>query len=221
MMVRTNEDRRLQRWGAAAGIVGPLCLAGYFGAPALAGWPYAGASPDMLSAYARSHAILFYAGGWLQATGALLSVLFFIALLHLSGRRNGFAGSVVNVGAAVLLAVVLIEAALLEAVPMAAASGDRITVATTFALSNGVFARIFPLAPAPLLFAGIGFAIRGTGVLPDRLVTAALAIAALFVLSGVAAIFGTAGLVLAIVMSIVEALWILAGGAVLAARGLR
>ena len=29
-------------------------------------------------------------------------------------------------------------------------------MATAFALSNGVFARIFPLAPAPILFTGIG-----------------------------------------------------------------
>ncbi|HEX6348785.1 MAG TPA: hypothetical protein VF160_05265 [Candidatus Dormibacteraeota bacterium] len=215
------EDRRLQGWSAAAGILGPLLLGAYFGAPALAAWPYAGASPDALVAYARSHAILFYAGGWLQATGALLSIAFFVALTHLSGRRDELAAVAVYVGGATLLAVVLVEAALLEAVPMAAANGDRITVATTFALSNGVFARIFPLAPAPLVFAGIGFALRGTNLLPGPLVTAALVIAALFVVSGIAAIFGTAGLVLAIVMSIVEAIWILASGVTLAARAWR
>lgn len=216
-----NGDRRLLRWGAAAGIVGPLLLAAYFAAPALAGWPYAGASPEALTAYARSHAVLFYAGGWLQATGAVLSALFFLTLLRLSAHRDELVSAVVYVGAAVLLAVVLIEAALLEAVPMAAANADRITVATTFALSNGVFARIFPLAPAPMLFAGIGFALRSTDVLPGLLVNAALVIAALFVLSGVAAIFSTAGLILAIVMSIVEAVWILSAGVALAARAWR
>ena len=101
---------------------------------------------------------------------------------------------------------------------MAAASGDRSTVAVTFALSNGVFARIFPLAPAPMVFAGIGFALRGTALLPAPMVTAALVIAFLFVLAGVAAIFGTAGLILAIVMSIVEAVWILSAGVAVAAR---
>jgi hypothetical protein len=55
--------------------------------------------------------------------------------------------------------VVVIEAALLEAVPMAAANGDQAIVATAFALSNGVFARIFPLAPAPAA-AAIAFARR-------------------------------------------------------------
>ena len=212
------ENRRVLRWGAAAGVVGPLLLVAYFAAPALAGWPYAGASPGTLTAYALSHAVLFYAGGWLQATGALLSVVFFVALLHSSPDRDQLVAALVYIGGAVLLAVVLVEAALLEAVPMAAANGDRITVATTFALSNGVFARIFPLAPAPMLFAGIGFALRRTAILPVVFATAALVIAALFVLSGVAAIFATAGLILAIVMSIVEAIWILAAGVALAAR---
>lgn len=101
---------------------------------------------------------------------------------------------------------------------MAAANGDRITVATTFALSNGVFAQIFPLVPAPMLFAGVGWVLHGTDVLPPSLVRAALVIAALFVLAGVVAIFATAGLILAIVMSIVEAAWILAAGVTLATR---
>lgn len=64
------DDHRILRWGAAAGIVGPQLLTAYFTAPALAGWPYSGASPEALTAYARSHSLLFYAGGWLQATGA-------------------------------------------------------------------------------------------------------------------------------------------------------
>lgn len=214
-------DRRLRRWGAGFGIAGPLLLAAYFGAPAVAGWPYAGASPATLTAYARAHAVLFYAGGWLQATGALLSVLFFLTLLRLSPDVDELVKAVVYVGAAVLLSVVLIEAALLEAVPMAAAANDQVTVAATFALSNGVFARIFPLAPAPLLFAGIGLALRSAGLLPAVLVNAALVIAGLFVVSGIAAIFGTAGLILAIVMSIIEAVWILAAGLTLAARARR
>lgn len=194
--------------GAAAGVTGPILLVIYFAVPALAGWPYAGASPQRLIAYANSHTLLFYAGGWLQATGAVLSILFFLTLLRRSGTAGQLSGLVTMVGAAVLLAVVLIEAALLEAVPVAAQAGDAATVATTFALSNGVFARIFPLAPAPLLFAGIGFALR-PAVLGTGFARSAQIIAALFVIAGVAAIFGTPGLVFAIVMSVVQAIWIL------------
>lgn len=199
---------RLRRLGVLSGIGGPVLLVVYFATPVLTGWPYAGATPDQLIAYAAGHELLFYAGGWLQATGALLSIVFFLVLLQLTGALTRLAGLATLVGAALLLSVVVIEAALLEAVPMAAAAGDRATVATTFALSNGVFARIFPLAPAPLLFAGIGFALLGTPVLRSGFARSALVVAALFVLAGIAAVFGTPGLIFAIVMSVVEALWI-------------
>jgi hypothetical protein len=188
----------------------------YFVAPTVSGWPYAGASPGDLVRYAQAHELLFYAGGWLQATGALLSIVFLLVLLQLSGSRNTLAGLATIVGAALLLAVVVIEAAFLEAVPMAAVAGDRATVATSFALSNGVFARIFPLAPAPLLFVGIGFALRPAAVLPRLFGTSALVVAGLFELAGIAAIFGSPGLIFAIVMSVVEAIWILSAGIALA-----
>jgi hypothetical protein len=49
-----------------------VLLAAYFIAPALTNWPYAAESPGKLTAYATAHHLLFYVGGWLQATGALL-----------------------------------------------------------------------------------------------------------------------------------------------------
>ena len=137
-------------------------------------------------------------------------------MLQLSGTRGTLAGSAALTGCALLLSVVMIEAAMLEAVPIAAANGDRATVATAFALSNGVFARIFPLAPAPLVFAGIGFALSGTSILPRVFPRTAVLIAGLFLIAGLAAVFATAGLILAIVMSVVEAVWIAAAAIALA-----
>jgi hypothetical protein len=107
-----------------------------------------------------------------------------------------------------LLSVVVIEAAMLEAAPVAAANGDPATVATGFALSNGGFTRIYPLAPAPLVFAGIGFALYQTGIPPRVFARTALLIAGLFLIAGLAAVFGTAGLTFATAMSVTEALWI-------------
>jgi hypothetical protein len=212
----SQPERRLRVLGAVAGITGPVLLAVYFTAPALVHWPYAGASPAKLIAYATAHRLLFYGGGWLQATGALVSIVFFLVLLQLSGARGTLAGAAALTGCALLLSVVAIEAALLEAVPIAAANGDQATVATTFALSNGVFARIFPLAPAPLVFAGIGFALSRTSILPRVFARTAVLIAGLFLISGLAAVFGPAGLILAIVMSVVEAVWIAAAAIALA-----
>src|SRR5690348_12126453 len=78
---------RLRSWGSVAGILGPVLLVVYFSTPAFVHWPFAGASPAALTDYANSHSLLFYVGGWLQVTGAVLSVLFFLVLLQLSGAR--------------------------------------------------------------------------------------------------------------------------------------
>jgi hypothetical protein len=204
--------------GAAAGIAGTVLLVAYFTVPALVHWPAAGESPGKLLAYATAHRLLFYVGGWLQATGSLLSIVFYLVLLELSGARGRLAGSAVLTGCALLLAVVMIEAALLEAVPVAAANGDQATVATTFALSNGAFTRIFPLAPAPLLFAGTGLALSRTGILPRVFARSALLIAGLFLLAGLAAVFGSAGLIFAIVMSVGQAVWTAAAAIALARK---
>ncbi len=202
-------ERRLRMLGALAGIIGSLLLIFYFITPVLLGnWPSAGESPGKLAAYATAHRTLFYLGGWLQGTGALLSVVFLLVLLQRTGARRTLAGSATLIGCAVLLSVVAVEAAMLVAVPVAAAKGDHATVATGFELASGVFVRIYPLIPAPLVFAGIGFALSGTSVLPPVFARAAVLISALFLVSGLAAVFGAAGLVFATVMSVVEAIWI-------------
>lgn len=203
-------DVALRRLGVTGGLLGPALLTIYFAAPAFTGWPYSGAAPHTLVAYARSHDLLFYAGGWLQVTGAALSVVLFLVLLQFSRARNEFAGLLTVVGAALLLSVVTIEAAFLEEVAVAAKAGDASTVATTFALSNGVFVRIFPLAPAPLLFVGVGLVLWNGDVLHPWYARTAVAVAILFEVAGVAAIFGSVGLIFAIVMSVLQEVWIVA-----------
>jgi hypothetical protein len=164
----SQPGRRLRILGALAGITGPMLLVAYFTAPALVGWPSAGASPGKLITYATAHRLLFYSGGRLQVTGALLSIVFFLVLLQLSGARATLAGSATLTGCALLLSVVAIEAAMPEAVPIAAANGDQATVATTFALSNGVFARIFPLARHRWSSPGSGSPCPGPASCPVR-----------------------------------------------------
>jgi hypothetical protein len=213
--------RRLRLLAALAGIAGPVLLAAYFTIPALISWPSATESAGKLTAYADAHRLLFYVGGWLQVTGTLLSIAFILVLLQFSGASGRLAGSATRIGCAVLLAVVAIEAALLEAVPVAAANGAEAAAVTAFQLSNGVFARIYPLAPAPLVFAGIGFALYRSSVLPRVFARTAVLISALFLIAGLAAVFGPPGLILAIVMSVVEAIWIPAAAIAFARRTAR
>jgi hypothetical protein len=213
--------RRSLMLGALAGIAGPVLLAAYFFTPVFITWPSPTESAAKIAAFAAAHQTLFFVGGWWQVTGALLSVVFLLMLLQVSGARRTLAGSVTLIGCAVLLSVVVVEAALLEAVAVAAAHGDHATVATGFLLSNGVFTRIYALAPAPLVFAGIGFCLSGTAILPRMFARTAVLISGLFLIAGLAAVFATAGLIFAEVMSATEAIWIPAAAIVFARRTAR
>jgi hypothetical protein len=205
-----SANRPLSKFGALCGIVGPLLLTMYFATPVFVSWPSADTPAEQLVQFAKTHEVLFYLGAWLQCTGALLSVVFFLVLVQLAGAQRHLAGLTTIVAVALLLAVVVFEAAMLVAVPFGAANNDTATVATTFALSNGVFVRVFPLAPAPAVFASVGAVLLRSRVLPMGFAWAALVVAALFEVAGIAAIVATAGLILAIVMSIAQELWIVA-----------
>ena len=203
-------DRSLSKFGMACGIIGPILLTFYFATPAFVSWPSAGTPPDQLMQYAKTHEAVFYLGAWLQATGALLCVVFFLVLVQLAGAQRYLAGLITIVAVSLLLTVVVIEAAMLIAVPFGADNNDAPTVATTFALSNGVFVRVFPLAPATAVFAGVAAVLFRSRVLATGFAWTALAVAALFELAGIAAIFSAAGLILAILLSIAQEVWIVA-----------
>ena len=78
-------DQSLRKLGMVCGIIGPLLLTMYFATPVFVSWPTAGAPPDQLMQYAKTHEVIFYLGAWLQATGALLCVVFFLVLVQLAG----------------------------------------------------------------------------------------------------------------------------------------
>lgn len=200
----------LQRVGGLAAVVGTVFLLLYFTVPAVSGWPYAGGTPPQLAAYASDHRLLFFAGGWFQTVGSALCILFVLAVLQLAGTTVSFPGLLVLVGSAALLGLVLTEAVMLETVPVAADAGDQTTVTVAFALSNGVFARIFPLIPAPMLFAGLGLA--GRGVLGPVLARGALILAVAFVAAGALAVATPVGLFAGIGLSVLQAFWFLTAG---------
>jgi hypothetical protein len=197
-------------YALVCGTVGPGLLSLYFAAPAFIGWPFAGSDAERIALYAMAHRQFFFAGAWLQATGALLSVLFFVAVAELSASRVAVTRIVTAMAATVLLVVVLVEGAFLTAVPLAAANHDLATVSTAFALSNGVFVRVFATVPAPLLFAAAGMTLWSSPLLPRGFATSAWIFAGLFEAAGIAAIFSQAGFIAAILLSVVQQFWIVA-----------
>jgi hypothetical protein len=125
------------------------------------------------------------------------------------------AGVAALVGAASLMAIVLVEGALLTAVPVAAAAGDTTTTATTFALSNGAFLRVFPLAPSSLTYCALGVALLGSTRFDRRLGYVAIAIGAAFAAAGLAAVFSTWALAAIAVLAAAQTVWIVAAGVAL------
>jgi len=96
---------------ALSGILGTVLLGLYFGvgfSTGLAQLSSAATQTQVVSVATQYHT-LWYLGTWLQATGSLLSVVFFLALVQKSGATARLAGLLTTVGSAVLLAVVLIE----------------------------------------------------------------------------------------------------------------
>ena len=195
---------------ALCGIAGPVALFGYFLAPAVLNWPYAGASASAVVAYAVSHQTLFFAGAWLQITGTLLCVVFFTALIALARAAGSVGGLVALAASACLLAVVVVEGALLVAVPMAASAGDATTALTTFDLSNGVFVRAFPLAPASATSVALGAVILSSRLLHRGFGYSAIALGIAFEVAGTAAVFIPAALIAIAVLAAGQGIWVVA-----------
>jgi hypothetical protein len=210
-------ERATRLVGGACGILGAVAVALYFVLPAFLAWPYAGASGRAIVDYANAHSTLFYAGAWLQVTGTLLCVVFFVSIVRLARPTLEVAELLAVVGAAVLLSTVVIEAALLVAVPIAADAGDVGTATSTFALSNGVFVRVFPLAPASLTLVALGIVLLRSTVSRRLTAWTAVGLGAAFELAGLLAIVSSVAVAAAVVLSIAQGLWVLAAAAELLA----
>jgi hypothetical protein len=131
---------------------------------------------------------VWFLGTWLQATGSLLSVVFFLALVQGAGETARLAGLLTSLGSAVLLAVVLIEGVFTLDLAQAAVNGHQVTSLTSFDIMT-VFTYIYPIVPAPVIFLAFGLGIA-------------------FAVVGLVALFTTP--ILTIVVLSLQALWVLA-----------
>jgi hypothetical protein len=194
---------------ALCGILGTVLLGLYFGvgfSTGLAQLSSAATQTQVVSVATQYHT-LWYLGTWLQATGSLLSVVFFLALVQKSGATARLAGLLTIVGSAVLLAVVLIEGVFTIDLAQAAANGHLETSLTSFDLMT-VFTYIYPIVPAPVIFLGLGTILLGSRLLPRVFGFLAFGLGIAFAVVGLIALFTTA--ILSIVVLSLQALWVLA-----------
>jgi len=202
---------------ALSGILGTVLLGLYFGvgfSTGLAQLSPAATQTQVVSVATQYHT-LWYLGTWLQATGSLLSVVFFLALVQKSGATARLAGLLTIVGSAVLLGVVLIEGVFTIDLAQAAANGHLETSLTSFDLMT-VFTYIYPIVPAPVIFLGLGTILLGSRLLPRVFGFLAFGLGIAFAIVGLIALFTTA--ILSIVVLSLQALWVLAAAITLLVR---
>ena len=194
---------------ALCGICGTILLSLYFGVGLSAGLAQlssAATLAQVVSVATHYHA-LWFLGTWLQATGSLLSVVFFLALVQRAGATASLAGLLAIVGSAVLLSVVLIEGVFTIDLAQAAANGHQLTSLTSFDLMT-VFTYIYPIVPAPVIFLALGAILLRSGLLPLVFGWLAFGLGIAFALVGLIALFTTP--ILTIVVLSLQALWVLA-----------
>lgn len=194
---------------ALSGLLGVLLLGVYFGvgiALGLASLPPTATMEQVVALGTRYHTQWFL-GTWLQATGTTLCLVFFLALVERAGWRPRLAAMLTLVGAAVLVAVVLLEGVFTLDLAQAATNGHTATALTSFDVMT-VFTYLYPLAPAPLIFLPLGVVLRNSRVLPGIFGTLALVLGCAFLVAGLLGLFTTP--ILTLVVLALQSLWILA-----------
>lgn len=194
-----------------SGILGTILLGLYFGigfSIGLAQLPPSVTLAQELNV-ARQYHNLWFLGTWLQATGSLLSVVFFLALVQRAGAVTRLAGLLTILGSAVLLAVVLIEGVFTLGLAVAAANGQQ-TASLTFFVIMTVFTYLYPIVPAPVIFLALGTILLGSHLLPRAFGYLAFILGVAFAVVGLVGLFTTS--ILTIVVLSLQALWVLAAG---------
>jgi hypothetical protein len=192
---------------ALSGILGTVLLGVYFGV----GFSIPQVPPDATVAQVVSVATqyhnLWFLGAWIQATGSLLSVIFYLGLVQRAGGVARLAGMLTLLGSAVLLAVVLIEGVFTIDLAQAAANGHQVTSLTTYDLMT-VFVHVYPIVPAPLIYLALGTILLGARVLPRLFGYLALAVGSVYAIVGLVGLFTTP--ILTLVALGLQSLWVLA-----------
>ena len=202
---------------ALCGISGTVLLGAYFGvgfSVGLAQLPLDSTATQIVS-IGKEYRNMWFLGTWLQGTGSLLSVVFFLALVQRSGRTASLAGLLTIVGSAVLLAVVLIEGVFTIDLAQAAVSGHPTTSLASFDIMS-VFTYLYPIVPAPVIFLSLGTILPGSRLLPRMFGYLAFGLGIAFAVVGLIGLFTTP--LLTIFVLSLQALWVLAAAITLLVR---
>ncbi|MGN6759356.1 MAG: hypothetical protein ACTHMJ_23555 [Thermomicrobiales bacterium] len=208
---------RLPRLLAAlCGVLGTAALIAYYAAP----WTFVplpannATAAEVIAFGARYHTVILW-DVWFQAIGSLLTIVFVLALVHLAGAAERFAGRFVLLVSAVIMGLSLAEGTFALGAVQAGTNGHPEAAVACFDLTN-VFIHIFLLAPS--LFLVLGFALLGTRLLPSAFSYLAIALGVVFQVLGVTGLFSTAALLVVIAVLMAQNVWTIAAAIALAVR---
>lgn len=207
-----------QRAIALCGLAGVAALGVYYSVPLPL--PQPNAPIEEIVRFGTRYRDRILLDAWLQAVGSLLAVIFFVAVVELAGGFRRLAGWIALVGSSAVLAMSLLDVTLVFGSMQGAAAGHLTTALTCFDLTY-VFIHVFPIAPAPATFFGLGATLLGSSLLPRAFAYTALALAAGFVALGFVALFVPAVNGAMVVLLSSQELWIAAAAVILLARGPR
>jgi hypothetical protein len=201
---------------AACGILGVAALAIYYSVPLPLPPPNAG-TQELVEFGSRYHNRILL-DAWLQGVGSLLAVIFFLALVHMANGTAKLSGWIAILGATTVLAMSLLDVALVLGAMQGAANGHLTTALACFDLTY-VFIHIFPMAPAPATFLGLGGVLLDSRLLPRLFAYAALALAVAFEVLGFVGLFlpSVNGAIVVLLSS--QEMWIAAAAVILIFQG--
>src|SRR5690348_2503129 len=190
---------------ALCGLLGIAALGVYYSVPVP--MPSPGADMQAIGAFVNGNRERILMDAWLQATGSLLAVIFFLAVIHLAGGLSTFGGWIGALGSTTVLAMTFLDVALVIGATQGAAADHLTTTVTCFDLTF-VFVHIFPIGPAPATFLGLGMVLLTSSVLPRPFAYSALSLALAFEILGFLGLFWPVVTAAIILLLVLQELWI-------------
>jgi hypothetical protein len=215
-MLKTMKDHSTIILTSSCGLLGTLALTLYFTAPFT--WmplPPPDTTATQLLEFGKNYHTPILIDTWLQQFGTILSVIFALALVQLAGTATTLAGRLTLLASTVITSLSLAEGTFVLGATQAGNNGHLEASLTCFELTN-VFIHIFLLAPS--LFLMLGFALKGTTILPRFFSVTATVLGTLFQSLGVIALFDNRFFLVVIGILMLQNLWTIAASITLLIR---
>jgi hypothetical protein len=196
---------------AVCGILSFLVLTTSF---AINQGPPAGATVEQVLVWGRANAMSVLVGGWMQGIGAVLNVIFILALVRLASAERSFAGILTTYAATIVTAISLVEIAGYISAVLSGQNNDLGSLAMSLILIKSVQHLYFISLPVML---PLGFVVLQSCALPRVFGYLGIAIGGIFFAVGVALIFMSSDIILFVVPSLFS-LWVLAAAITLLVR---